>query len=174
MKSPRILFFAIVAALFLAVLPIDAVFAQSANSVFGEGTLTISGSSQNENTHEPSTVGSGLGGSFTGTVHAVPGLNVRTGPWGTIIGSLGNGATVTVLGKEGDWYKVSYNGRTAYCHSNYISGSSSSSSSTSASTGTVYAVPGLNVRTDPWGTIIGSFGNGANVTVGHFSLPLVF
>jgi len=48
-------------------------------------------------------------------------LNVRTGPWGKIIGSLNDGAKVKVIGTSGDWYKIDFNGQTAYVHANYVS-----------------------------------------------------
>ena len=74
----------------------------------------------------------------SGVVNDGP-LNVRTGPstGNTVIGSLSKGASVLILGTEGEWYKVSVilYGRTTtgYVHSNYItvnSGSGSSGSNT--------------------------------------------
>lgn len=56
----------------------------------------------------------------TGTVEVNTSLNIRTSPWGKIIGSFHNGDQVTIIGREGDWYKISWNGRTAYCHANYV------------------------------------------------------
>ncbi|PKL51149.1 MAG: hypothetical protein CVV42_00900 [Candidatus Riflebacteria bacterium HGW-Riflebacteria-2] len=55
-----------------------------------------------------------------GTVKVSPSLNVRTGPWGKIIGSLHNNNKVKIIGTEGDWYKIDYNGQTAYIHANYV------------------------------------------------------
>lgn len=72
-------------------------------------------------------------------------LNVRTGPWGTIIGRFNHGASVELLGKQGDWYKVKYNGREAYIHGDYVSKSPvSSSSSSSASASAAPASSGGN------------------------------
>lgn len=56
-----------------------------------------------------------------GTVVVSGKLNVRSGPWGSIIGSLKNGDKVTVIGSSGDWYKIQYGSTTAYVHANYIS-----------------------------------------------------
>ncbi|RCK80546.1 MAG: Peptidase, M23/M37 family [Candidatus Ozemobacter sibiricus] len=56
-----------------------------------------------------------------GTVRVGTSLNVRTSPWGTIIGSLHDGDKVSIIGENGDWYKISYNGQTAYVHANYVS-----------------------------------------------------
>ena len=55
-----------------------------------------------------------------GTVKVSPSLNIRTSPWGKIIGSFHNNDKVTIIGSEGDWYKISYNGQTAYIHQNYV------------------------------------------------------
>lgn len=56
----------------------------------------------------------------TGTVTADSGLNVRTGPWGDIIGCLDNNASVEIVGQEGEWYKIKYNGTIAYVYSSYV------------------------------------------------------
>lgn len=59
---------------------------------------------------------------FTGTVTASS-LRVRTQPSleAETIGSLGNNRQVKVLGAEGEWYQVSYNGSSAYVYSDYVS-----------------------------------------------------
>lgn len=56
----------------------------------------------------------------SGTVIVGTSLNVRTSPWGPIIGSLHDNDKVKIVGKDGDWYKISHNGKTAYIHSNYV------------------------------------------------------
>ncbi|MCK5686901.1 peptidoglycan DD-metalloendopeptidase family protein [bacterium] len=48
-------------------------------------------------------------------------LNVRKSPWGTILGRIHSGDRVEIIGKEGDWSKITYNGKTAYVHSNHLS-----------------------------------------------------
>ena len=63
-----------------------------------------------------------LAASATGTVNARNGVNIRSGP-GTGYSKKGAapyGATVTILGTSGSWYKVQYNGITGYCSSQYI------------------------------------------------------
>lgn len=68
-------------------------------------------------------------------------LNIRTGPWGAIKGSFTNNDQVNIIGKVGDWYKVSHNGATRYIHSRYVKsspgGASSGSSSGSAVSGDI-------------------------------------
>jgi len=46
-------------------------------------------------------------------------LNVRTAPWGDIIGRLKHGQKINIIAREGDWYKIKYNGRDAYIHHKY-------------------------------------------------------
>jgi murein DD-endopeptidase MepM/ murein hydrolase activator NlpD len=55
-----------------------------------------------------------------GTIKVDSTLNIRTSPWGKIIGNFRNNDKVTIIGTEGDWYKISYNGKTAYIHANYV------------------------------------------------------
>ena len=63
-----------------------------------------------------------------GYVRVNTSLNVRTGPWGKIIGSLYNNNKVKIIGKKGNWYKILHNGKTAYVHSWYVSSNKGSSS----------------------------------------------
>ena len=104
-------------------------------------------------------------------------LNVRSGP-GTsysTVGSLKKGASVKTYGSTDGWYKIKYNGKTAYISAKYTStkapsgDSSSDSSSASSDTATkkVYVTASsLNVRSGP-GTnysTVGSLKEGAAVT----------
>jgi len=57
---------------------------------------------------------------IAGTVRVGTSLNIRSGPWGTIIGSLRDNARVEIIGESGDWYKIRHNGQTAYVHKNYV------------------------------------------------------
>ncbi|MGI6010072.1 MAG: SH3 domain-containing protein [Ruminococcus sp.] len=49
-------------------------------------------------------------------------VNVRTLPGmdGQVIGSLETGEKVTVTGKEGGWYEITYNGEKAYVYEDYL------------------------------------------------------
>ena len=47
-------------------------------------------------------------------------LNVRTGPWGTIIGKLHDSDKVEIMAREGDWYKIRYGSGYAYVYSGYV------------------------------------------------------
>lgn len=68
------------------------------------------------------TASSGASGERYVNVSSSSYLNVRTGPWGQIIGKARRGDKVEVIGREGDWFKVKFNGRVAYMHSDYLSG----------------------------------------------------
>lgn len=65
-------------------------------------------------------------------------LNVRSSPYGKIIGKAYAGDKMQVVGRQGDWLKVKRGGSTAWVHSDYMvrssgkSGSSSSGSSPKA------------------------------------------
>ncbi len=65
------------------------------------------------------TTGGSGGGTMTVTASS---LYVRSGPStsSSAIGGLRKGQTVTVLGSEGAWYKINFNGRTAYIHGDYV------------------------------------------------------
>ncbi len=56
-----------------------------------------------------------------GTVEVNPSLRLREYPWGPVIGLFGSGTKVTVIGTEGDFYKVQVNGQTGYMHKNFVS-----------------------------------------------------
>lgn len=56
----------------------------------------------------------------TFTVKANGGLRLRETPNGTIILVMPNGAKVEKIGADGKWYKVKYNDKTGYCHSDYL------------------------------------------------------
>lgn len=69
------------------------------------------------------TLGSGNDGKRVGTV--IPGitsLHFRIGPGMDyeIMGYLYSGDQVEILEKEGDWYKVTFDGKTGYVHGNYL------------------------------------------------------
>lgn len=123
--------------------------------------------------------GSGRGdagpSTIAGTVRASGSvLNVRSGTWGSIVGKLADGARVTITGSSGDWFKISFGGKTRYVHKNFVSTSGHKASQVapkppSRTTGKIGRVstggPTLNVRSGPWGTIVGSLSNGSSVTI---------
>lgn len=100
-------------------------------------------------------------------------LNIRGGA-GTnygIVGTLGANATVNILGQEGSWYKISYNGVTGYVSSSYIKINSSSNNTNTDSTvkyGKVVNISTkLNVRksASTSSSIIGTLANSTKVTI---------
>lgn len=98
------------------------------------------------------------------------GVNVRSGPWGSVIGRLYGGKFVKITGEEGDWYIIDYNGQKGYIlkstlktnrgvRSNFKELSARSAKVTGCST------LGLNVRDGAWGEKIGLLADGSDVTI---------
>ncbi|WP_434297890.1 SH3 domain-containing protein [Clostridium sporogenes] len=105
-------------------------------------------------------------------------LNVRSSAnlSSSIIGSLKNGSSVSILGKTGSWYKIKYGSKVAYVSSNYISSSNNSNSSsdnnsnTSTDKGTVKlssTSSSLNLRENPSlsSKILGRLSHGSSVDI---------
>jgi len=90
-------------------------------------------------------------------------LNVRSGPWGNILGTIKEGAKIEITGRDGVWFKIKYNGGEAYVHSGYIATEKAPATAYDAYVNT----PGscLNVRTGAWGEIIGQLGHGSAVEI---------
>lgn len=76
-----------------------------------------------------------------GYVRVNTSLNVRTGPWGTIVDSLYNNNKVRIIGKEGNWYKIIHNGQVRYIHSWYVSTSPGGSTGSSSGGSPLVTVP---------------------------------
>ena len=103
-------------------------------------------------------------------------LNVRSGP-GTghaILGYFKHGDKITVTDESGDWYKVTYIGKTGYISKAFTKadGTTTTTPPTTPSTPqpkTVYvnSTIGLNVRSGPNTTysILGTLANGTKITV---------
>ncbi len=99
-------------------------------------------------------------------------LNVRSGP-GTqhsTLGSLRQGATVTITGEQNGWYSIAFNGRTGYVKASYITRNAQSADTSAAFAGRVKLASSsglLNVRKGP-GTgyaTLGQLSHGAKVSV---------
>ena len=100
-------------------------------------------------------------------------LNIRGGA-GTnygIVGTVGGNATVNILGQEGSWYKISYNGVTGYVSGSYIKVNSSNSNNNTDSTvkyGKVVDISTkLNIRksASTSSSIVGTLSNNTQVTI---------
>jgi len=106
-------------------------------------------------------------------------LNVRSGP-GTgyaILGSLKHGDKITVTDEGGDWYKLTFNGKTGYVSKAWTKADNpvtttpptTPTTPTTPQSKTVYvnAAAGLNVRSGPGTTysILGALANGSKITV---------
>ena len=135
--------------------------------------ITLNSSSNNNNSSSNSGTSSNNGDvamSATGKVYTGEGvgLNLRQSPStsSSIVTVMPENATVTIVAKNGSWYKVNYNGKTGYAHGDYITLNSSSNNNNSSSnsgtssnngdvamsaTGKVYTGEGvgLNLRQSP-------------------------
>ncbi len=89
------------------------------------------------------------------TVVVEDSLNVRTSPWGDVVGVIKNGDKVNIIGQNGDWYKISVDGKTSYVHSSCIK-REGEGEKTFPKLGWVNAPLGLNVRRVPDGDVVGS------------------
>lgn len=112
--------------------------------------------------------------SWTGyvTADAIPCLNVRTGPWGSIVDTYKPGTKVTVVDTSGEWYIIDTGSALRYLYTKYVTRTKpSDASSSSASSGgyekwTGYVTcASLNVRTSAWGTKVDLYSKGHQVTV---------
>lgn len=63
-------------------------------------------------------------------------LNVRAAAYGDKIGTLNAYDKVQIIGEEGDWYKINFNGRLAYVHKYFIQPSASAQSANAISENT--------------------------------------
>lgn len=98
--------------------------------------------------------------SFTGIVSCASSLNVRSGPGSSYkkLGTLKNGANVTVTGESGTWYIIDFGGKTGYVAKSYIEEDNSLRFTTTAN---------VNLRSGP-GTTYTSLGlipSGTTLTV---------
>ena len=96
------------------------------------------------------------------------GLNVRAKASmnGAKLGVLPKGTKVNVIGQEGNWSKIMFNGKTAFVSSNYLANSNSSAPKAKVTTKMVTA-KGLNVRAKASmnGAKLGVLPKGAKVNV---------
>lgn len=102
----------------------------------------------------------------------------------SILGTYAKGTKMTVIGAKNEWYKVSYNGKTGYVRSDYMtisapaaktstksSSSSTSTTTTSSTSTTTYTgvIKGDDVRMRKGAgtsyTILGTYSNGTKMTV---------
>jgi uncharacterized protein YgiM (DUF1202 family) len=101
---------------------------------------------------------------ITGTVDVGTSLNIRTGPWGDVIGSFGPGDRCVIVGQVGDWYKIEYKGRIAYVHSAYVRRPGEGPKPFPRQ-GWVNSALGLKVRRVPHGDVIGKLKDQQHVEI---------
>jgi len=98
-------------------------------------------------------------------------INIRSGPWGNVIGKLFGGKLIKITGDEGDWYVIDYNGQKGYVLKSNLTTTNKDFKSNFKESGSKKAKVincenlGLNVRGSAWGEKIGGLPNGADITV---------
>lgn len=96
-------------------------------------------------------------------------VNVRASAWAEIIGTAYPGLFLEIIGEDGDWYVVDYNGRKGYILKQELETNKDfrSSLKTVGKTGTVKvnSYSTLNVRNGAWGDKIGSLNKGDRVEI---------
>ena len=109
-------------------------------------------------------------------VHSVLRVRSEASLNSEVVGYLTNGCSVNILGENGDWYNINYNGKSVYVSKEYVQvsgGASNSSESSSQETrsgksGQVVNVhSSLNVRSgaSTSSSVIGSLSNGSKVII---------
>ena len=121
--------------------------------------------------------GGGSSSTFPGVIklsNASSTVNVRAGAGTNTskLGTLAHGASVSIVARNGDWYKIEYGTGYGYVLKSYVqltSGSSGSSSGSSSSSGTTTATTttSVNLRStgSTSGTKLGTYPAGTKVTV---------
>ncbi len=92
-------------------------------------------------------------------------LNMRltAASWSTVLMTIPNGATVKYVSRYGSWYKVSYNGKTGYVASQYLS--ATGAPTTTTSTTSYQTTVNLNMRLTAasWSKVLMTIPNGSTV-----------
>lgn len=139
--------------------------------------VTMDGSSTIVDTPSGESSGKDTAFSASGVVTSgISNLNVRSGPGMnySILGTLDGGVKVTIIAKNGDWYKIKYSNGSAYVSNQYITvnkvNSTTAKPAVAKKTGTVANISKngkLTVRSGPGSSYksIGSLKKAAKVTI---------
>ena len=101
--------------------------------------------------------------SVKGTITAAA-LNIRSYPWGDIIGTYKKGDEIDIIGELGDWYKVKYNGQIGYIHGNWVT-TPDKQGQTAPKYGVVTNCLWANVHRTPSGDKLTQLQSGAQVYI---------
>ena len=91
-------------------------------------------------------------------------LNIRSCPWGDVMGTYHNGDKVSIIGELGDWYKINYNGKVCYIHHNWVT-TPDHQGQTAIRYGVVNNSNGLNIYRTPSGDVISRLNGGDQVYI---------
>ncbi len=124
---------------------------------------TKSGTKQSVAKSDAKTASKGLKFPSKGKITASA-LNIRSYPWGDIIGVYPNGDEIEIIGQLGDWYKVKYNGQVAYVHGNWVS-TSEKEGQTEPKYGLVSNSFGVDIHRTPSGDVLTHFNLGDQIYI---------
>ena len=91
-------------------------------------------------------------------------LNIRSYPWGDVMGTYSKGDEVEIIGELGDWYRVKYKGQVEYIQGNWVS-TSEKEGQTAPKYGLVSSSFGINVCRTPSGDVITRLNGGNQVNI---------
>ena len=138
---------------------------KSTNSELETADISVSESSSNTNSDADSN--SDAVKDYETPVNGVitaSALNIRSCPWGDVMGYYHKGDQVQIIGELGDWYKVNYNGKVCYIHHNWVT-TPTHQGQTAAKYGVVNNSNGLNIFRTPSGDVISKLNGGDQVYI---------
>ena len=106
----------------------------------------------------------------TGYINGI-GVRMRSGPSTTsqILGSYNTGTAMTVTGSSGNWYAVTYNGKSGYVCKDYMTMTAPANTTPAPASGTAGTVKGNYVRLRSGAgtsySILGTYNNGTPLTI---------
>ena len=91
-------------------------------------------------------------------------LNIRSYPWGDVMGTYSKGDEVEIIGELGDWYRIKYKGQIGYIQGNWVS-TSDKEGQTAPKYGLVSSSFGINICRTPSGDVISRLNGGSQVNI---------
>lgn len=90
-------------------------------------------------------------------------LRLTAASWSSVLTTIPNGATVKYVSRYGSWYKVSYNGKTGYVASQYLTATGAPTTTTSTSSYQTTVNLNMRLTAASWSTVLMTIPNGATV-----------
>ena len=120
-KRTKLLIYTVILCICSSLLFADTPFNVKINSNKTNSLETQSASSQSLSENQKQSSAPEKETSIIGTIKVNTSLRLREYPWGPVLGSYTNNTKCTIIGEEGEFYKVNINGKIGYLHKNYVS-----------------------------------------------------